>query len=178
MQINSFLDNSLTRVYDQKPQRINDVNQKAENNEDKKLQNLSPAQKAQLIKLQAKDAEVRQHEAAHIAAGGGVVKGGANFTYQKGPDDNLYAIGGEVPIDIAEEAHPQDTIAKMQIVRSAALAPKDPSSTDYQVASTATMIEMKARLELAQENKEALQKEGLQKYANNEDINATFNQYA
>jgi hypothetical protein len=110
-----------------------------------------PALKQMVAELKARDSEVRAHEAAHIAAGGGIVKGGANFTYQKAPDGRLYAIGGEVPIDASEESTPEATIQKMQQVRSAAMAPSNPSATDYKVAANAMMAEMKARQELAAE---------------------------
>ena len=48
----------------------------------------------QLSQLRARDAEVRAHEAAHMAAGGRYVTGGASYTYQKGPDAGQYAVGG------------------------------------------------------------------------------------
>jgi hypothetical protein len=66
----------------------------------------------------------------------------------------------------------------MQLVRAAALAPSDPSSTDYQVASTATMIEMQARLELSQQLKNELAEKNISKYANNEESESTFSIYA
>lgn len=112
----------------------------------------------ELQKLQARDSEVRAHEAAHIAAGGGVVTGGANLSYTRGSDGKMYAVGGEVPIDMSEGNIPQETINKMQQVKAAALAPSSPSSTDYKVATTATMLEARAMIEM---NKE---KEGLQAY--------------
>ncbi len=37
----------------------------------------------QLEKLKTADAQVRAHEAAHLAAGGGVVSGGASFSYER-----------------------------------------------------------------------------------------------
>ncbi len=115
-----------------------------------------PALRQMVSELQARDSEVRAHEAAHIAAGGGIVRGGASFSYQKGPDNKLYAIGGEVPIDASTESTPEATIAKMQQVRSAAMAPSNPSSTDYKVAANAMMAEMQARGELmAQQAEEA-----------------------
>lgn len=122
----------------------------------KQKEELSSSEQAQLQKLQNSDTQVRAHEAAHIAAGGGIVTGGANFTYQEGPDGKLYAIGGEVPIDARPENKPEQTIDKMQKVRAAALAPSDPSSTDYKVASTATMLESRARMELNQQKLEEL----------------------
>ncbi len=115
---------------------------------------LTPAQQAQLVKLQTRDTQVRAHEAAHLAAGSGVVTGGASFTYQTGPDNRQYAIGGEVPIDASEGSTPQETVSKMRQVRTAALAPADPSPTDYQVAATATLLEMRALQEIAKAKRE------------------------
>ena len=98
--------------------------------------------------LQSRDTTVRAHEAAHIAAGGGVVTGGATYTYQKGPDGRNYAVGGEVGIDPSPVAgNPRATIAKMEVVKAAALAPAQPSSTDLSVASAAAQTQAEARVE-------------------------------
>ncbi len=109
-----------------------------------------PAVKTQIAKLQAVDTQVKTHEAAHQGAGGGLA-GGASFTYTKGPDGKQYAVAGEVPIDMSEEDTPEATIAKMEQVKAAALAPADPSPQDLKVASTAAVTAMKARLELLKE---------------------------
>jgi hypothetical protein len=96
-----------------------------------------------LIKI---DQDVRSHEAAHVAAGGQYVKGGATFSYQKGPDGKMYAVGGEVSIDTSPvKGDPQATIAKMEAIKRAALAPADPSGQDRSVASEASQEESKAR---------------------------------
>lgn len=108
---------------------------------------LSEAEKRQVQKLKQRDAEVKNHERAHIAAGGPYVSGGANFQYQRGPDGRNYAVGGEVRIDVAPENSPEGTIRKMQVVRRAALAPADPSPQDRSVAARATQVEARARLE-------------------------------
>ena len=118
-----------------------------------------PALQQAIAKLQARDSEVRAHEAAHIAAGGGVVTGGASFTYQKGPDGNLYAIGGEVPIDMSTQSTPEATAQKMQKVKTAALAPSNPSPTDIKIASTATMIEQKALQEARELERQEIQED-------------------
>lgn len=111
----------------------------------------SPEEEQVIAKLKARDAEVRAHEAAHIAAGGGLVSGSANYTYQTGPDGRQYAVGGEVSIDIsAESGDPEATIRKMQRVRTAAMAPGDPSGQDFAVAAAAAQIEAEARAELAE----------------------------
>ena len=121
--------------------------------------------------LEARDAEVRTHEAAHMAAGGSLA-GGASFSYQQGPNGQSYAIGGEVPITIQEGQTPQETINNMQQVKSAALAPADPSSADLKIAVNATMLEANARgelMQLKQDQSKIEQKDGLDKYQN-EDV--------
>lgn len=114
----------------------------------------TPQEEAAIKELATIDAKVKEHEAAHIAAGGSVVQGGASFTYEQGPDQKLYAVAGEVAIDTSEEATPVQSIAKALQIRTAALAPSDPSPQDYQVASTATIMEMQARLQLSKEQSE------------------------
>jgi len=105
----------------------------------------------QLLELKAIDTQVRAHESAHLAAGAGVVTGGASFSYTRGPDGNMYAVGGEVPIDTGEGSTPEETVQKAQQIRSAALAPADPSPQDYKVATMAIMMEQKARIEQMRE---------------------------
>ncbi|MEY4504816.1 MAG: hypothetical protein RL154_1112 [Pseudomonadota bacterium] len=113
----------------------------------------TPEAKEQIAKLQTVDAQVRTHEAAHQAAGGGFA-GGASFGYTKGPDGKQYAVSGEVPIDMSPETSPEATISKMDQVKAAALAPADPSPQDLKVASSAAIMAMKAKLELSQKQNE------------------------
>lgn len=147
---------------------------------DSKTQEVEAAQTKQdskeketIAKLQARDTEVRAHEAAHMAAGGGIA-GGASYDYQIGPDGKAYAIGGEVPIDISTEGTPEATQTKMQKVKAAALAPASPSPQDIKVAATASMIEMKAKMEELKEKSEeatdSVKKAGLKKYEESQNI--------
>ena len=117
---------------------------------------LSQEDVAQLTELKARDAEVRAHEQAHLSAAGGHATGGASFSYQKGPDGQSYAVGGEVGIDLSKESDPNATIQKMQTIKRAALAPANPSSTDRQVAAQAEVKEAQARQEILQEQQEQL----------------------
>ncbi len=105
--------------------------------------------------LQARDAEVRQHEQAHMAAGGGLT-GPASYRYERGSDGRQYAVEGEVSIDTASEPDPDATIAKMRQVRRAALAPHDPSSQDHSVATKAAQVIRAAEAELAARRQETL----------------------
>jgi len=116
---------------------------------------LNDDEKRVVTELQARDTEVRAHEAAHQAAGGGMT-GGASYTYQKGPDGQMYAIGGEVSISMKGGATPQETIANARQVQAAAMAPANPSGQDYAVATSAKVMEMKAQQELTKEQQEKM----------------------
>ncbi len=175
MQVGSSLNPSYVRVNDPHESTATAKNPEIEIDKSKETnkEELTSADKSQISNLQARDSAVRTHEAAHIAAGGGIVKGGASFSYQKGPDNKLYAIGGEVSIDTSGGRTPQETIAKMRVVQAAALAPSNPSSTDFKVAATAKMLEMQARLELTRTMSEELSSKDKDKYTNNEEDEET-----
>lgn len=114
-------------------------------------QDLSQEEQEQLDQMKETDRKVRAHEAAHMAAGGGYTSP-ASFEYDTGPDGQQYAIGGEVQIDSSPvPGDPQATIAKMDVVIRAALAPSDPSPQDRAVATEAQQKKMEALAELQQQ---------------------------
>lgn len=124
---------------------------------------LSEDEERLVKELQARDAEVRAHEAAHQAAGGGLT-GAASYTYQQGPDGKMYAIGGEVSISMSTGSTPQETIANARKIAAAAMAPGDPSPQDYSVAASARVMEMKAQQQLAKQQQEEML--GISNYTN------------
>lgn len=112
---------------------------------------LAQQQQQQIQQLKARDRVVRAHEAAHLAAGSGIVRGGAQFTFQRGPDGVQYAIGGEVKIDASEVAgDPEATLQKAEQIRAAALAPAQPSMQDRNIAAKAAQMAIEARAEINQ----------------------------
>lgn len=113
------------------------------------------AQQREIETLKERDEEVRAHEQAHASIGGQFA-GSPQYEYQRGPDGQRYAISGEVSIDISEEPTPEQTVRKMQQVRSAALAPAQPSPQDLQVAAEASRIAFEARNELAKQRNESV----------------------
>jgi hypothetical protein len=127
-------------------------NTKTQNNSDTTTINgheLTRAEIQLLDELEQIDTDVRQHEMAHITAGGRYITSGASFTYKQGPDGKNYAVGGEVSIDTSPiPGDPQATIQKMRQVKSAALAPASPSAQDIKVASKATQAASKALSDL------------------------------
>ncbi len=136
--------------------------QKAENDgQDKNPEDkgLTEEEKRVVQNLKKRDRDVKAHERAHMAAGGGVVQGGANYEYERGPDGKMYAVGGEVSIDTSSENDHQATIRKMQQVKIAALAPAQPSGQDRAVAAQAAQAETMARVELAEQKSEEAENE-------------------
>ena len=119
---------------------------------------LNEADQARLRELKARDREVRAHEQAHLAAAGSLAQGGPSYSYERGPDQRLYAVGGEVQIDTSEvQGDPAATLRKAQIIRRAALAPNNPSAQDRSVAAAASQMASAASAELAQQDDSAEQ---------------------
>lgn len=116
---------------------------------------LTPAELEQIKQLKQLDRKVRAHELAHVAAGAGLVRGGVSYTYATGPDNQRYAVGGEVSISTAAGRTPEETVSKAQRIRAAALAPADPSSQDRSVAAEASRMEAEARAEIAMQRQES-----------------------
>jgi len=111
---------------------------------------LSDEDKEVVVALRNRDAEVRAHEAAHAGIGGG----SPSYSFQRGPDGRQYAVGGEVQIDTSGGSTPQETIAKMNRVRAAALAPASPSGQDRAVAASAARRAAAAQAEQFQQTRE------------------------
>ncbi len=151
-----------------------------QNNEQTQMINgveLTMQQVQQVRELQSIDRNVKAHEAAHQAAGGGLA-GAASFSYTRGPDNQMYATAGEVPIRMQKGRTPEETIANARQVVAAAMAPADPSPQDYRVAANALKMEFEARAEAtklkAQEAQE--KKEENEKNEENEENLDTNNQ--
>ena len=130
---------------------------------------LSSNERQQVTELRQIDSAVRAHEAAHMAAGGSVISGGASYTYQKGPDGQLYAIGGEVPISSSGGSTPESKIAIAKEIQAAALAPANPSPQDLKVAASAVQMEAQANQELREQKSEEQKDKELETYSNNQE---------
>lgn len=143
------------------------LNSNSEQNSKKLNPNiLTPEEERVVRDLDARDAEVRAHEAAHMAAGAGLTTG-ATYSYQRGPDNKMYAISGEVGIDTSEGNTAQETLKKAQQIKRAALAPAQPSPADLQVAATATTMEIDAKIEIQKEQREVQEEKNRQNKIDN-----------
>lgn len=118
---------------------------------------LSEAEQDQIAELKKRDQEVRRHEEAHQRVGGQYASA-PSYEYQKGPDGRNYAVGGQVQIDTSPvPGDPDATIAKMEVVKRAALAPAEPSGQDRAVAAQADAAAQQARQEKREMERETAQ---------------------
>ena len=116
---------------------------------------LSAAELKQVEELQRIDRKVQAHEMAHLAAGAGLVRGGPTYGYETGPDGRRYAVSGEVSIDGSPADTPERTVTKATRIKTAALAPADPSGQDRRVAAAASQMAIEARIAMALQQRTA-----------------------
>lgn len=113
---------------------------------------LSEEEQQLVAKLKQIDAKVRAHERAHAAVGGQYA-GTPSYQYTRGPDGQLYATSGEVPIDLSPEGDPEATLQKAEQVAAAALAPAEPSAADRAVAAAAAKLRLEALAQIREEKR-------------------------
>ena len=141
----------IESIKEKKLEESKEAEKKASTNTD----DLSPDEQRLVKDLAARDSEVKAHESAHQASGGGMT-GAASYTYQQGPDGKMYAIGGEVSISTPAASTPEEAIANARQVMASAMAAGNPSPQDFAVASSARIMEMKAMQQLAKEQAEEI----------------------
>lgn len=113
---------------------------------------LSQSQQNEVSELKKDDTAVRKHEQAHLSAAGGYARSGIVLNFKTGPDGKQYAVGGHVDIDTSVvKGDPAATVAKMETVQKAALAPADPSAQDVRVAAMAAQQASQARAQESQQ---------------------------
>ena len=126
-----------------------------------RVQPLTEAEAREVQALKARDREVRAHEQAHLTAAGQYAKGGISYTYERGPDGRLYAVGGEVSVDTSEVPNdPEATLQKAQTLQRAALAPAEPSAQDRAVAAEMARMALEARQEITSQALESTSDSG------------------
>ncbi|SIS48201.1 putative metalloprotease CJM1_0395 family protein [Neptunomonas antarctica] len=99
--------------------------------------------------LSRRDLEVKNHERIHASIGGAFASA-PNFDYERGPDGQLYAVGGDVRIDTSPVSDdPRATLEKAQVIIRAALSVPEPSTQDRRVAAQARVMATEAQAEIA-----------------------------
>ena len=111
-------------------------------------------EKKQIADLAQADREVRAHEQAHKSVGGAIA-GAVSLGFTEGPDGKRYATSGEVSISAAPASDAEETIAILERVRQAALAPANPSAQDLKIAASAVSQIEQVRAKAAAEVEEA-----------------------
>jgi len=85
-------------------------------------------------RLESRDRDVRTHELAHFHAGQPYSRAPEYF-FVTGPGGRQFAVGGVTPMDSAlDPGNPNAALAKLRILRRAALAPADLSPRDRELA--------------------------------------------
>jgi hypothetical protein len=131
--------------YDRESKQENFETRTEENRAQKEL---SAQEEAEVRRLQQRDTEVKAHEQAHVGAAAGLNVSAPSYEYKEGPDGERYATAGEVSISFHKSDNPEENIAKAETMKSAAMAPAEPSRQDYAVAREAdnTIREETAKL--------------------------------
>ena len=173
-QVQSELQAAFDNVFGQEQDNAEDESAGKQNAQDQQQsqqqsQQQTEQEQQEIASLEARDEEVRTHEQAHAVAGGQYA-GTPQYEYTTGPDNKRYITDGKVSIDISEAQTPEQTLSKMQQVRTAALAPAQPSAQDLKVAAEASQKAFEARAEIAEEKAEesgqALASEGSSSQSN------------
>ena len=86
---------------------------------------LSPEEQQAIARLARRDRAVRAYERAHVLIGGSLVQAYPTYTYQRGPDGDYYAIGGEMTLGLAADSVHRDFATDIQAMRAATSAPAD-----------------------------------------------------
>lgn len=94
---------------------------------------------AEIKHMKAWENHVIAHERMHMLSGGGMV-GAPSYVYKMGPDGKSYITGGEVTLYVPKTATLEGSEASLSKLKSAALAPLDPSPKDMAAAAMATSI--------------------------------------
>lgn len=120
---------------------------------------LTEEERRRVDELQERDREVRAHEQAHAGVGGPLT-GPPMYEYERGPDGRLYAVAGEVSIQLREGRSPEETKLLAELARRAALAPRRPSAQDRRVAAEAARLAANAEKERLEEARETSERRG------------------
>lgn len=113
---------------------------------------LTQQEKLEVQRLRQTERSVHEHERAHQRAARDLAISSPSYRYERGPDGEKYAVGGEVNIDASLiGADAAETAEKALRIQQAAMAPNDPSPKDMQAATKARMVESKAHRKLNRE---------------------------
>lgn len=99
-----------------------------------RVSELTQGEKQIVAQLKSRDREVRQHEARHYNMGRPFTQP-PRYWYVTGPDGRRYAVSGAVSFAFQQfSGDAVELLHQLSVLQRAALAPREPSSTDLAVA--------------------------------------------
>jgi len=111
---------------------------------------LSDAEKAEVDRMQARDASVRREEQAHAAAAGDMA-GAIQYEYGVGPDGRRYVTNGKVAIEgDAPSGDPKAAERMGRRMAAAAMSAQAPSAADFAAAAEGYRLAGEARNQASQ----------------------------
>jgi hypothetical protein len=90
-----------------------------------------------LDKFKQTDTNIRSHEQIHASIG--ATTSPISYTYEKGPDGKMYAVGGKVTLDTSLPDDPKAAAFKLDMLQKTASGPIDSSGADNTIASQANL---------------------------------------
>lgn len=90
-----------------------------------------------LQKFKKSDADIRSHEQAHATIG--QTTSPISYNYQQGPDGKMYAVGGQVRLDVSIPDDPKAAMHKLDQIQKASIAGAEPSGADMGIATSANL---------------------------------------
>lgn len=98
--------------------------------------------------LEQTELQIRRHVAAHNAVSPQYVSA-PSYSYSPAIDGTRYITSGDVSFETSAIANePQQTLSKAQLIQRAALAPNDPTPSDFSASQRAQQLAYSARLEM------------------------------
>ncbi len=93
-----------------------------------------------LSKFKKSDSDIRTHEQIHATIGHTTAP--ISYSYQKGPDGKMYAVGGSVRLDTSIPDDPKAAQFKLDQLKRASSGPSDLSSSDITISTQANLNKM------------------------------------
>ena len=109
---------------------------------------LKPEELVKTRQLEAKETEVDLKTSVKATVAGAHMRGGAGAVTETGPDGKEYVVEHEITLDVTEEATPEETAAKMNLIRQATELLPGQTASEQIAATNALVLEARANNEI------------------------------
>lgn len=120
---------------------------------------LKPEELTKTRQLEAKEAEVDFKTSIKATVAGAHMRGGAEPVRETGPNGKDYVVKHEITLDVTEEATPEETAAKMDLIRQATDLMPAQTATEQIAATNALVLEARAKNEIERSAREEKREE-------------------